>query len=112
MEYPSVVTVHVPPPALHACLSASRAQENGAVTGLTPSLSPVGGVAGGSQIADVKPSTIFRTKNLGKVPPKFETLTKFVSHSVLVTYLAHDLRRKEGHVSATNDRIGDFGVEG
>lgn len=34
----------------------------------------MGGSMGGLHVAMVKASTSLRTKNLGKVPPKFETL--------------------------------------
>jgi hypothetical protein len=33
-----------------------------------------GGFVGGMQVAAVKRSTSLRTKNFGKVPPRFETL--------------------------------------
>jgi hypothetical protein len=51
---------------LQRFLSGSKAQENGAVS---DSL-------GGMQVADVNMSTSLRMKNLGNVPPRFETLRR------------------------------------
>ena len=68
--------MHVPPPAVHLCLSGSRAQGNGDVTG---SLRSVNGSEGGKQVASVKKSTSLRTKIRGKVPPRLETLYRKIS---------------------------------
>jgi len=58
--------LHTPPCSLHSFLSPSRAHEKGSK----------GVLASGSatQVAIVKASTSFRTKILGKVPPRLLTL--------------------------------------
>lgn len=65
---------HVPPPSMHLCFSASKAHEKGFVIRSLLSDEEMGGSMGGLHVAMVKASTSLRTKNLGKVPPKFETL--------------------------------------
>lgn len=58
--------LHTPPCVLHSFLSPSRAHEKGS-KGVLASGS-------GMQVAIVKASTSFRTKILGKVPPRLLTL--------------------------------------
>jgi len=63
--------LQAPPPSTHRCLSASRAHENGDVTGAAPGF---GAALPGAHVATVKKSTSRRMKKRGKVPPRFETL--------------------------------------
>ena len=70
--------LHTPPPCRHRFLSAARAHEKVVEMGvrsgwetLKPSSSAF---VGGRQVAEVKVSTALSMKNLGKVPPRFETL--------------------------------------
>lgn len=64
-----------PPPSIQRCFSASATHENGEVMRAPFRSEDLGGSSGGLQVATVKTSTSLRTKNLGKVPPRLDTLS-------------------------------------
>lgn len=64
----------MPPPCSHRSFSAWTAQEKACVTSGPLKVELSSFVVGGLQVADVKASTSRRTKYLGNVPPRLETL--------------------------------------
>lgn len=64
--------LQVPPPFVHLFRSGSRTHEKGEV--MRSPLRPAGAFVDGLQVATVNISMNLRMKNLGNVPPKFETL--------------------------------------
>lgn len=68
--------MHEPPPAVQRFFSTSETQENDEVMmGPTRFL---GVEVGGLQVAMVNASTSLKIKNLGKVPPRLDTLFSVV----------------------------------
>jgi hypothetical protein len=71
---------HVPPPLTQVFFSASRAHEKASVMGVMSGLALMKSSKAevpwerGWQVALVKRSTDLRRKNLGKVPPRLDTL--------------------------------------
>jgi hypothetical protein len=65
---------------------------------------------GGMQEATVNASTSLRTKKRGKVPPRLETLE---SHQQEGDWERRrgNLRSKQSHIRASNNRIRDPGME-
>src|SRR5271170_5691809 len=66
---------------------------------------------GGLQVASVKRSTSLRMKNLGKVPPRLETLP-VVSATCHGIWNFRNLRCEQGHVGPPNGWIRDPSMEG
>ena len=70
-----------------------------------------GGLEGGEQVATVRTSMSLRTKNLGNVPPRLDTLVD-VSCLVEITEIkTFNLRSQEGHISTPIHRIRNLSME-
>lgn len=70
-----------------------------------------GGVVGGTQVATVKESTSLRTKYLGKVPPRLETLYHVSRQHEESMKRKGNSRSQQRHVRAPNDGIRNLRVE-
>jgi hypothetical protein len=106
--------LQMPPPLMQVFFSASRAQENAEVMGVTSGLALTKSSSAdpgdnGTQVALVNKSTDLSKKNFGKVPPKLDTLGP--SAKALKISGKENSRCEKGHVGATNLRICDSGVE-
>jgi hypothetical protein len=73
-DVPSCEISQAPPPLIQRCFSASRTQLKGCVIRSPFSMSDLGALVGGWQVATVKASTNLRMKKRGKVPPRLLTL--------------------------------------
>lgn len=68
--------MHEPPPAVQRFFSTSETQENDEV--MMGPMRFLGVEVGGLQVAMVNASTSLKIKNLGKVPPRLDTLFSVV----------------------------------